>query len=520
VNNGSPCYYVIAAVNQSGTSANSGVIAATPVAAGALPAGWSHQDIGTVASAGSASYAAVGNNTFVVSGNGSDIGGTADSCSFAYMMVTNNFTFTARLLVNGSIKVGVMMRETLDADARTLTITLGETGARESKFRTRSSAGGAMSTQTGNDYTWTPVWYRLQRVGNVFTASQSLDGATWFVVGSSTVAMTTNYFAGLAVVGSTATFDSVTMSGAGGLPAVPTGLNAAPGNKQVGLTWNASTGAASYNVKRASISGGPYSTIASNLAVTSLVDVGLVNGFSYYYVVSAVNTNGESADAVEVVAVPSGKLTGLIIGTPGSYNNGGNTIAKVFDGDLNTFFDGPNSSNGSNCWAGLDFGSGVANVVTQIKYCPRSGYASRMIGGVFQGANIANFSDALALFTVTNQPTTGILTSQSVNLTNAFRYVRYLSPIGGWGNVAEVEFSGYAPISTTPVNMAFAVAGDQLHLSWPVDHTGWRLETQTNTGDTGLGSNWVTVPTSSGTNAMWVSIDANSGNVFFRLAYP
>ena len=40
-------------------------------------------------------------------------------------------------------------------------------------------------------------------------------------------------------------------------PAAPTGLAATAGNAQVGLSWNASSGATSYNVKRATVSGGP-----------------------------------------------------------------------------------------------------------------------------------------------------------------------------------------------------------------------------------------------------------------------
>ncbi len=210
VNNGTTYYYVVAAINQSGTNANSAPASATPSAAGPLPAGWAQQDIGAVTSAGSASYAKIGDDTFVVRGGGSDIGGKADSFSFAYKSVTNDFTFTARVLINGSVKVGLMMREGLAADARAVAVTVGETGGREAKFRTRSTAGHSMSTQTGNDYSYAPVWFRLQRSGNVFTASQSADGVTWFKVGSSTVTMAPNYFAGLAVVASTATFDHVT----------------------------------------------------------------------------------------------------------------------------------------------------------------------------------------------------------------------------------------------------------------------------------------------------------------------
>lgn len=238
VSNGTTYYYIIAAINQSGTNANPAPVSATPSAAGPLPTGWAQQDIGSVTSSGSASYANAGSNTFVLSGNGSDIGGTADSFSFAYVSVTNDFTFTARVLINGSVKVGLMMRETLAANSRALALTVGETGAREMKFWTRSTTGGSMTTQTGNDYSYTPVWVRLKRAGNVFTASQSSDGATWFTIGSSTVAMATNSFVGLAVVGSIATFDNVTTIGSG--PALsPTKLAFALAGDQLQFSWPA-----------------------------------------------------------------------------------------------------------------------------------------------------------------------------------------------------------------------------------------------------------------------------------------
>jgi fibronectin type 3 domain-containing protein len=87
-------------------------------------------------------------------------------------------------------------------------------------------------------------------------------------------------------------------------PAAPTGLQATAGNAQVSLTWNASSGASSYNVKRSTTSGGPYTTIASPTA-TNYTDTGLTNGTTYYYVVSAVNSAGESANSAQVNATPS-----------------------------------------------------------------------------------------------------------------------------------------------------------------------------------------------------------------------
>jgi fibronectin type 3 domain-containing protein len=90
-------------------------------------------------------------------------------------------------------------------------------------------------------------------------------------------------------------------------PATPTGLAATAGNAQVGLSWNASSGATSYNLKRATVNGGPYSTI-TNVTATSYTDTNVANGTTYYYVVSAVNPGGESADSAQVAAAPSPNL--------------------------------------------------------------------------------------------------------------------------------------------------------------------------------------------------------------------
>ncbi|HTQ62229.1 MAG TPA: glycoside hydrolase family 44 protein [Candidatus Solibacter sp.] len=86
-------------------------------------------------------------------------------------------------------------------------------------------------------------------------------------------------------------------------PAAPTGLQATSGNAQIGFTWNASTGATSYHLKRATTTGGPYAQVAAPTS-TSYTDTGLTNGTTYYYVVSALNAAGESANSTQVSATP------------------------------------------------------------------------------------------------------------------------------------------------------------------------------------------------------------------------
>ena len=88
----------------------------------------------------------------------------------------------------------------------------------------------------------------------------------------------------------------------------PTGLMAAAGSSEVTLTWTALNGATSYNVKRSTTSGGPYTTIstAGNVTGTSFTDSTAVNGTTYYYVFSAATPYGESVNSAEVSAAAAG----------------------------------------------------------------------------------------------------------------------------------------------------------------------------------------------------------------------
>ena len=250
---------------------------------------------------------------------------------------------------------------------------------------------------------------------------------------------------------------------------LPGGLRADVRNNTVTLSWWGSAYASSYNVKRATASGGPYTNIASGLAGNLYyTDVGLLPGTNYFYVVSAVVGGVESSNSLPVSATADTRLTGTVIGSPGSYNNLGATITKVYDGALGSFYD---AANGSGDWAGLDLG--VSNVITQIKYCPRVGFASRMVGGQFQGANVADFSSGVVtLFTVTSAPADTwpeTLTSQTINNANAFRCVRFIGPASGSCNVSEVQFFGYASSAgapAAPTGLNATPGNAQVRLNW------------------------------------------------------
>ena len=67
--------------------------------------------------------------------------------------------------------------------------------------------------------------------------------------------------------------------------------------------------------------------------------------------------------------------------------------------------------------------------------------------------------------------------------------------------------------------ISWSVLSGVLHLSWQPVAGAWRLQMQTNSLSTGLGTNWVSV-TDGSINSTNITIDPTRPTVFFRLVYP
>jgi hypothetical protein len=102
----------------------------------------------------------------------------------------------------------------------------------------------------------------------------------------------------------TSTFGQVKLDVLSALqPAVPTNLTATATNLGVNLAWGPSANATSYNLKRSTTNGGSYPMLV-NLTGTNYSDTLVTNTVTYYYVVSATNSAGESSNSTQASAAP------------------------------------------------------------------------------------------------------------------------------------------------------------------------------------------------------------------------
>ena len=88
------------------------------------------------------------------------------------------------------------------------------------------------------------------------------------------------------------------------MPAAPTNVVAVGSNAMVLLSWSPAFTALGYKVKRSPTDGGPYLTVFSGISLTGYTDTLVMNGTTYYYIVTATNSVGESTNSSQVSATP------------------------------------------------------------------------------------------------------------------------------------------------------------------------------------------------------------------------
>jgi len=203
-------------------------------------------------------------------------------------------------------------------------------------------------------------------------------------------------------------------------PAPPTNLSASTNLGVVTLTWTPSSGATSYNVKRSQGTNGTF-TIIGNTTNTTFVDSTVPPGATRYYVVSALNSGGESADSAFVSAtlpflpVPDPQIGYLNfiplfgslfvpVETSVTFDNDKIIIIQGADGSLVHY----NSSNTVN----------IASIPDPTAFSgstPPSGYMDQMGFSEAYALRVADPAPALSIKAIgvqTNHPNSGVVSAQ------------------------------------------------------------------------------------------------------------
>ena len=184
---------------------------------------FSDADIGLPGQMGGSAYDPL-SGLWTVLGGGSDVQGTSDQFNFSSQPTTGDQTLVVHMAsvqnTDPWAKAGLMYRASTAAnDAYAFVFVTPGNGV---GFEYRSAAG---STTAAGGYVSTltaPVWLKLIRSGNAFTAFYSSDGVTWKQIGGAeTITMSATIQAGLAVTAhnnsllNTSTFQSFNVLSAG-----------------------------------------------------------------------------------------------------------------------------------------------------------------------------------------------------------------------------------------------------------------------------------------------------------------
>lgn len=243
-------------------------------------------------------------------------------------------------------------------------------------------------------------------------------------------------------------------------PAAPGGLTATAGNTQATVSWSTVAGATSYNLYWSTTSGiTKLSGTKISGATNPYVHTGLANGTTYYYVVTAVNTNGESADSAQASAVPTATSNVWTSGTaiPGTHIY---TVGGVINGKL--YIVGGAKSGGGSTTA-LEMYDPISNTWSTKAPAPTSRSAGGggvingklyVVGGCIGGdcmgtTNVLEAFDPVANSWAALAPMPTLRNGIATGVINGRLYVA-----GGWGSggcpcvdLATVE--SYDPVSNT-----------------------------------------------------------------------
>ena len=143
------------------------------------------------------------------------------------------------------------------------------------------------------------------------------------------------------------------------------------------------------------------------------------------------------------------------------------------------------------------------------------------------GVGTLNYGGTLTVTNITSDATPLVAgdTFTLFGFTNRTGSVALVAAAPGTGlhysfNPTNGVLSVLSNVALNPTNITVSVSGSTLTLSWPADHLGWILQSQTNTLSVGLSNNWFDVPSSGSSTQSVLTINPANPALFFRLRSP
>ena len=309
LNNGTPYFFVVTAVGTSGESADSSQVSATPTPVPPAPtgvtatAGNGEAAIGWDNVAGATSYNIYYSTTPGVTRlTGNRI--TRASSPYVVTGLTNNTTYY--FVVTAANPIGESPESSQVSTTPNLappapTNVTPEAGHGEATISWSAVTNAASYNIYFDNTTGVSKTKYLNKVTGVTTTTKIVTGLA---------NDTTYYFVVTAVnifgsEGSESSQVSAKPTPAPPPPPTPTGVTAAAGPGEATINWSGVTGATSYNVYYSTTTGVTKITGIKVAGVSSpKVVTGLIRGTPYYFVVTAVNSDGESVESSQVSAIP------------------------------------------------------------------------------------------------------------------------------------------------------------------------------------------------------------------------
>jgi len=251
------------------------------------------------------------------------------------------------------------------------------------------------------------------------------------------------------------------------VPGVVTGITATPGNIQASLTWTAPVvngGAAisDYKIEFSSNAGSTWTTFTRSASTATTATVtGLVNGKSYLFRVSAVNSAGAGSAVATTTAITPRTVPGVVTGitaTPGNIQaslawtapavNGGAAIS-----DYKIEF----SSNAGSTWTTFTRSASTATTATVTGLVNGKSYLFRI-----SAINSAGAGSAVATTTaITPRTVPGVVTGITATPRTAQASLTWTAPaVNGGAAISDykIEFSSNAGSTWTTFTRSASTA--------------------------------------------------------------